>query len=61
MDEFLNEFSEQERKDLIAKVIEYFPYPPEDPIEAEKFYMEIYYDYLVTLFNKGRLIWNKRN
>ena len=56
MDEFLNEFSEQEVKDLMAKVIEDFPHPPEDPIEVGKFYMEIYHDYLVTLFNKGRSI-----
>jgi hypothetical protein len=55
MDEFLNEFSEQEVKDLIAKVIEDFPKPPK-PVEAGKFYMEIYHDYLVTLFNKGRSI-----
>ena len=56
MDEFLNEFTEQERKDLIAEVIEDFPHPPKDPVKAGEFYMEIYHDYLVTLFNKGRSI-----
>ena len=56
MDEFLNKFSEQAVKDLMTKVIEDFPHPPRDPIEAGKFYMEIYHDYLVTLFNKGRSI-----